>query len=477
MKNRVETYSKLAFVCSIISAGIYCYGVQQLVVRYEYQNAWTNLVALLPIVALMITSLFTGEIKNSRKIPIIITAPLFVISLVDSVSNEATFLPKTTMNLFDVITGDELLSKCSIIVFTYVVFALMIFFIPLCKPIWAKAFCLFEAGLYLFSILYFLIDDYYDLNIVGLTTGISYVLFFIGLFFIFCTIAKDYNKDYEEEPKKLDYTPFFKSGAYLEIAHDTAEKNHIDYASFYEFIKKSDFKSIIEKGYYGHDFALKMIVDLHNILEVLINDNSSFELILLKQKTDELYNVRNDLYAFDLKFFLFLQFLSNADEEDLKTIAVDINSKSEFPINMLSNFASNSFTLDGVNIASMEGFLQSLKYKDTDDQRRICALTGNEAKKAGRHHNFWKITQVLYWNGKKINRYSSNYTNLITKAYDAMAESNPEFVKILLWTGHKVLVHSLGKRYKWQTVLTEDEFTEEQLVRLRSKYREAKDGE
>lgn len=203
MKNRVETYSKLAFVCSIISAGIYCYGVQQLVVRYEYQNAWTNLVALLPIVALMITSLFTGEIKNSRKIPIIITAPLLIIGFVDSVSNEATFLPKTTMNLFDVITGDNLLSKCSLIVFTYVVFALMVFFIPLCKPIWAKTFCLFEAGMYLFSIVYFLIDDYYDLNIIGLTTGIAFILFYIGLFFIFCTIAKDVSKDCEEDLKTI----------------------------------------------------------------------------------------------------------------------------------------------------------------------------------------------------------------------------------------------------------------------------------
>lgn len=164
---RNNIYGALAFVCSIISAGIYCFGVQQLVVKYEYQNAWTKLFALLPIAALMITSLFTGEIKNSRKIPIIITAPLLIIGFVDSVSNEATFLPKTTLNFFDVITGDELLSECSIIVFTYVVFALMVFFIPLCKPIWTKAFCLLEAGLYLFSIIYFAVDDYYDLDIVG----------------------------------------------------------------------------------------------------------------------------------------------------------------------------------------------------------------------------------------------------------------------------------------------------------------------
>lgn len=473
---RNNIYSVLAFVCSIISAGFYCYGVQQLVVRYECIDAWTNLFALLPIAVLMLTSLFTGEIKNSRKIPIIISAPLFIIGFVDSISDKAICLPKTTLSLFDVITGDEAFSECSIIVFTYAVFALMVFFIPLCKPIWTKAFCLLQAGLYFFSIIYFKVHDYYDLNIIGWITAVAYILFYIGFFFISCTMSKDVSKDCEEEPKRLDYTPFFKSSAYLEIAHDTIEKNNIDYASFYEYIKKSDFESIKEKGYYGHDFALQMIVDLHNILEVLIDDNSSFELILLKQKTDELYNVRNDLSAFDLKFFLFIHFLSNANEEDLKTVAVDISSKSEFPINMLSNFANNSYTLDSVNIASMEGFLQSMKYKNTDAQIRICALTGKEAKKAGRHHNFWKITQSLYWNGKRINRYSKEYTELITRAYDAMAESNPKFVKSLLLTGYKVLLHSIGKKSKCRTVLTEDEFTE-QLVRLRIKYREEKDGE
>lgn len=477
MTKRIKIYSVLAFVCSIISAGIYCYGIQQLVERYDYQDGWTNLFALFPIAVLMITSLFTSEIRNTRKIPIIISAPLFVLALIDSISEQAICLPKTTSSFFNLIFGDDLFSECSIIAFAYAAFALMFFFIPLCKPIWTKAFCLFEAGLYLFCIVYFLIDDNYDLNIIGWSTTIAYILFYIGFFFVSCTMSKDYNKDYEEEPEKLDFTPFFKSNAYLEIAHDTIERNHIDYASFYECIKQNNFELIKEKGYYGHDFALQMIVDLHDILEVLINDNSSFELILLKQKTEELYNIRNDLSVFDLKFFLFLQFLSNANEEDLKTIAVDISSKSEFPINMLSNFANNSFILDGVNIASMEGFLQSLKYKSSESQRHICALTGKEAKKAGNHHNFWKITQILYWNGKRINRYSKEYTELITRAYDAMAASNPEFVKILLSTGYKVLVHSVGKEYKWQTVLTEDEFTEEQLVRLRVKYREAKDSE
>lgn len=477
MTKRNNIYSVLAFVFSVIAAGLYADGIYYIINDEYYAYAWLTLIGLFPIAILLITSLFADETKNTRKIPVIISASLLVVGLIDCLSGKTMCLPMVKVGFFYAVFGTPVPAKYLTYIFTYVVFALIVFFVPLCKPIWTKLFCIIEAVLNLFYISYFAVLDYIGIRSSDYCISVAYILFYIGFFFISCTMSKDYNKDYEEEPKRLDYTPFFKSGAYLEIAHDTAEKNHIDYASFYEFIKKSDFESIKEKGYYGHDFALQMIVDLHDIFEVLINDNSSFELILLKQKTDELYNIRNDLSAFDLKFFLFLHFLSNANEEDLKAIAVDISSKSEFPINMLSNFASNSFTLDGVNIASMEGFLQSLKYKDTDAQRRICALTGNEAKKAGKRHNFWKITQVLYWNGNKINRYSSNYTNLITRAYDAMAESNPVFVKILLSTGYKVLVHSVGKEHKWQTVLTEDEFKEEQLVRLRIKYREAKDGE
>lgn len=408
MSKRKKTYSVLAFVCSVIAAGFYADGIYCIINDEYYAYAWLTLIGLFPIAILLITSLFTDETKSTRKIPVIISASLLVVGLIDCLSGKTMCLPMAKVGFFYAAFGTPVPAKYLTYIFTYVVFALMVFFIPLCKPIWTKLFCVVEAVINLLYISYFAVSDYVGIRSSDYCISVAYILFYIGFFFISCTMSKDYNKDCEEEPKRLDFTPFFKSSAYLEIAHDTTEKNHIDYASFYECIKKSNFESIKEKGYYGHDFALQMIVDLHDILEVLINDNSSFELILLKQKTDELYNVRNDLSAFDLKFFLFLHFLSNANEEDLKTIAVDISSKSEFPINMLSNFANNSFTLDGVNISSIEGFLQSLKHKDIDAQRRICALSGKEAKKAGKHVCIFTVpatislTRQAHWELKTV---------------------------------------------------------------------------
>ena len=47
---------------------------------------------------------------------------------------------------------------------------------------------------------------------------------------------------------------------------------------------------------------------------------------------------------------------------------IDIHSKGDYPANVLSNFYPNEFELDGVRCASMEGFLQSLKFKNPKKQ-------------------------------------------------------------------------------------------------------------
>lgn len=123
---------------------------------------------------------------------------------------------------------------------------------------------------------------------------------------------------------------------------------------------------------------------------------------------------------------------------------IDIYSKGDFPSNVLSNFASNDFIIDGVECASMEGFLQSLKFHGKNKQRKICHLTGKEAKNAaGKLHNLrWKITQTLYWNGRKYKRESQEYLQLITRAYDAIYQ-NEKFRKALVTTGNKKLCHSI----------------------------------
>ena len=137
--------------------------------------------------------------------------------------------------------------------------------------------------------------------------------------------------------------------------------------------------------------------------------------------------------------------------------AIDIYSKGEYPANVLSNFYPNGFTFDGVECASMEGFLQSLKYRNAEKQKAVCALIGNEAKEAGGKKFLWKLTGNLYWQGKRYKRKSGEFDALRLNAYKAMLENNT-FRLALESAREKTLTHSIGKHNKRTTVLTEEEF-------------------
>lgn len=147
---------------------------------------------------------------------------------------------------------------------------------------------------------------------------------------------------------------------------------------------------------------------------------------------------------------------------------IDIYSKGEYPADALSNFAAYEFEVDRVKCASMEGFLQSLKFRKVNKQREVCLLTGKEAKfSAGRLRNFlWKFTQALYWNGRKYKCSSYEYQKLIAKAYDCLWE-NDNFRNALLSTGDETLCHKMGGHDIRKTVPTELEFIG-QLNRLRN---------
>jgi predicted NAD-dependent protein-ADP-ribosyltransferase YbiA (DUF1768 family) len=147
---------------------------------------------------------------------------------------------------------------------------------------------------------------------------------------------------------------------------------------------------------------------------------------------------------------------------------VDIKSKTEYPANKLSNFAPNPFTFDGVKCASMEGFLQSLKFKNPDMQKEVCKLVGFAAKKKGSKKN-WKRDGILYWQGEEYNRYGQKYQRLLTKAFRALSK-NKKFKRALLATGFGQLTHSIGKRSMKDTILTKVEFTS-RLMKMRAAIR------
>lgn len=135
----------------------------------------------------------------------------------------------------------------------------------------------------------------------------------------------------------------------------------------------------------------------------------------------------------------------------------DIYSRGTYEEVCLSNFCRTDFMLDGVNVKSMEGFLQSLKTSDEDEQRRICSLQGKDAKKAGLAVMGFD-GENLYWKGKTINRFSEEYHALVRRAYRARFEQDEDFRKALKATKNKKLLHTIGNNDPKATILTTDEF-------------------
>ena len=157
-----------------------------------------------------------------------------------------------------------------------------------------------------------------------------------------------------------------------------------------------------------------------------------------------------------------------AMKEALENRILDIHSKGDYPSCALSNFAEHPFVLDGVECQSMEGFLQSLKFRNPQKQRQVCLLSGKAAKNAAKHTFSglrWKITGKLYWQGKTRKRLSDEYQILLDRAYDELYK-NEGFRAALKSTDGLILCHSIGRKDRRKTVLTEYEFIS-RLERLR----------
>lgn len=146
---------------------------------------------------------------------------------------------------------------------------------------------------------------------------------------------------------------------------------------------------------------------------------------------------------------------------------MDIKSGQKYPSGALSNFSPHPFVFRGVEVASMEGLLQSLKFKSPDMQKEICTLVGLKAKKSGKGKN-WHKTQTLWWNGESIDRHSEGYQQFLDEAYEAMFEQNEKARKALLATNNANLTHSIGKTGKSETILTRQEFCS-RLMKIRKR--------
>lgn len=151
---------------------------------------------------------------------------------------------------------------------------------------------------------------------------------------------------------------------------------------------------------------------------------------------------------------------------------MEIGSKTGWPSSALSNLSPRPFTIDDVECASMEGFLQALKFDKLHIQIEVCKLVGLKAKFRGKKRNkAWRRIQKLWWQGQEFDRHGQEYQELLDRAYEAISQ-NRKFQKALLATGNATLTHSLGKSKKQDTVLTKAEFCS-RLHRIRNQLREA----
>jgi hypothetical protein len=145
---------------------------------------------------------------------------------------------------------------------------------------------------------------------------------------------------------------------------------------------------------------------------------------------------------------------------------MDIGSGHGGAASSLSNFTAHRFFIDGICCESMEGWLQSLKFKSPDMQEHVCSLIGKAAKFKGKSKKWWK-TQTLWWRGKEIDRHSEEYQKLLDRAYDAIS-INIGFRNALLSTRDATLTHSMGNRDDSHTILTEREFVS-RLTKVRTR--------
>ena len=144
---------------------------------------------------------------------------------------------------------------------------------------------------------------------------------------------------------------------------------------------------------------------------------------------------------------------------------MDIGAGNSWPASALSNFAPHPFTIDGVECASMEGFLQSLKFKNPDMQKEVCTLVGKKAKFKGKGKKWWR-DRKLYWQGQTLDRDVSEYQGLLDRAFDELAK-NTSFQKALVATQNATLTHNIGKSDTSRTILTKREFIS-RLNRIRN---------
>lgn len=147
---------------------------------------------------------------------------------------------------------------------------------------------------------------------------------------------------------------------------------------------------------------------------------------------------------------------------------LNISSKSDdWRASRLSNFSVHSFVLDGEEIASVEGFVQGIKFQEECLIRyHAFHSVGKEAKKNGASAK----NEFVWWKGQAILYGSTEHHQLIERAIRAKFEQNEDAMRALVSTGNLTLIHELGSPESPNTSLPAAIFCDI-LTRIRSESR------
>ncbi len=150
-------------------------------------------------------------------------------------------------------------------------------------------------------------------------------------------------------------------------------------------------------------------------------------------------------------------------------MTINVFSTAPWPGNQLSNLAASEFVIDGMTCASAEGFIQALKRRDPDEQRRICGLVGIEAKRAGSGEVHEQVVREgrLWWLGQEIELGSIGHFDLVERALTAKFTQHEASGQALRETSGMTLTHNTGRPESPTTTLRANTFIA-MLYRIRA---------
>lgn len=310
------------------------------------------------------------------------------------------------------------------------------------------------------SLAFFLsLSDFLLLEYMQAVDMLSYAFLFMSL----TLYAPRLNDDNEYDPKI--YKLFLNDDEKQNCDFDVIVNAITDYAlsldEFYKFKNAYEFYYAVKNEEYDKIKALniygkKAIIEIFNnwlVFEKYFagdEDDILFFRICKYLSSDKISE--EDFYKTFLNFVIISRYGVNCFG------CADIYLKSDKPWNRLSNLYNNGFTINNTEFTSMESFLQGIKFKNVNKQAKVFKMTGKDAKRAGKHHNFWKITGNLYYKGVRLKRNSEDYQLILDNLYYTLYEQNSEFRQALVETGLMSLEHSIGKTSKHKTILTKEEY-------------------